>query len=70
MVKLNEVQQQAFEEVVKHILIGRLANIPTRDRQTAVFNRLHKKDALIVAEAVLEKLFPGTLEAVGGVNRG
>jgi len=31
-----------------------------------VFNRLHKKDALVVAEAVLEKLFPGTLEAHGG----
>jgi len=29
MVKLNEVQQTAFEEVVKHILIGRMANIPS-----------------------------------------
>jgi hypothetical protein len=55
---LTPIQREAFADIAREILVGKLSGIDTSLRQKAAFRRLHRADALKVGLAIIDAFDP------------
>jgi hypothetical protein len=65
--ELTPIQQEAFDKIARHVLVGCYARISTVDRQQAVFSTLNRRDALVVSSAIIAR-YGGALGVLSGYN--
>lgn len=62
---MTEQQKQAFEDIQREILVGKITGSDTSRRQKAIYRRMTQAHALEVAGLVLAK-FANNCGALGG----
>jgi hypothetical protein len=65
--ELTPMQAEAYNQIARHILVGRYAKISTLDRQQTVFSRLNRRDALVVSNAIFANFGGGGALGSSGV---
>jgi hypothetical protein len=60
-------QREAFADIAREILVGKLSGVDTTLRQRAVFRKLHRADALQVGIAIIDTFEP-VVGALGGAE--